>query len=124
MSVAPARNKVLIVEDETNLAENMGAYLVAAGYEVWLAGDGSSAIAYCRAGFVADLLVLDYDLPDMSGFEAFDALGQGGGACVLVTGHPFETVGHAAAARGIGSILYKPFALVELARLLCRAGRP
>lgn len=111
--------KVLVVEDEPTLAENIGTYLDAMGHEVRVVGDGSSAIALC-GDFAPDLLVLDYSLPDMSGFEVLDAMRRCSCLCecVLITGHPGETVRHAANLRGIRHILFKPFALRDLARLV------
>lgn len=117
-AASPPR-KVLVVEDEPTLAENIGTYLEAMGHEVRLVGDGSSAIALC-GDFSPDLLVFDYSLPDMSGFEALDAMRRRGCHCtgVLITAHPGEKVRHAASARGVLHILYKPFALADLARLV------
>lgn len=111
--------KVLVVEDEATLAENIGTYLDAMGHEVRVVGDGGSAIALCIS-LAPDLLVFDYSLPDMSGFEALDAMRRRGChcACVLITAHPGESVRHAASARGVLHILFKPFALADLARLV------
>lgn len=110
--------KVLVVEDEPTLAENIGTYLEAMGYEARVVGDGSSAIALCNS-FAADLLVLDYSLPDMSGFEVLDAMRRCSCQCecVLITAHPGETVRHEANRRGVLHILFKPFALRDLAVL-------
>ena len=111
--------KVLVVEDEPTLAENIGTYLEAMGHEVRAVGDGSSAIALCGE-FAPDLLVLDYSLPDMSGFEVLDAMRRCSCLCecVLITAHPGEVVRHAANLRDIRHILFKPFALRDLARLV------
>ena len=117
---APSQaRKVLVVEDEPTLAENIGTYLEAMGHEVRIVGDGSSAIALC-GDFAPDLLVLDYSLSDMSGFEVLDAMRRCSCLCecVLITAHPGEKVRHAANARGILHILFKPFALADLARLV------
>lgn len=125
--VTPAEKKVLIVEDEATLAENIGAYFSALGWHALVVGDGYSAIAQC-AGFAPDMLVLDYSLPDMSGFEAFDALRKDGCRCdcVMITAHPRETVRDAATLRGIEFILLKPFSLAELGWVVCGVpgGRP
>lgn len=119
--------KVLVVEDEPTLAENIGTYLSNLGCEVRVIGDGANAIAQCPR-FAPDMLILDYSLPDMNGFEILDAVRRGGCRCecVMITAHPLQTVRQAAEARGIVQILFKPFALAELARLVCctPAGRP
>lgn len=108
--------KVLVVEDEPTLAENIGIYLGAQGSEVWIAADGCSALDLgCR--FAPDVLVLDYSLPDMSGFEVLDALRRSGcpSPCVLITAHPGHRVTEEVRRHGVAHVLFKPFALAELA---------
>ena len=62
-------NKVLVVDDEQLLAQNLQDYLQAQALEVRIAHDGAQGIA--EAGdFAPDVLVFDYRLPDMEGFEA------------------------------------------------------
>lgn len=108
--------KVLVVEDEPILAENIGAYLSALGATVRLAGDGASALALC-SDFRPEVVVLDYHLPDMHGLALLDALRRCGclGACVLVTAQPRHELLEQARRRGIVQILTKPFALADLA---------
>jgi len=118
-----AAKKILVVEDEPTLADNIGAYLAAQGYEVRVVYRGREALAECAA-FAPDQMILDYSLPDMNGFEVFDAMCKSGCCCccVLMTAHPHEVVAQDAAARGIEHILFKPFALAELARVLGTLG--
>lgn len=108
--------KVLVVEDEPTLAENMSVYLSAQGGEVRVAGDGSSALGL-GCSFAPDVLVLDYSLPDMSGFEVLEALRRCGcrSPCVLITAHPGHRVTEEVRRHGIAHVLFKPFALADLA---------
>ena len=122
-SFTRASLKILVVEDEPILAENIAAYLSVLSGEVRVAGDGASAIAIIRGGnFAPDLLVLDYGLPDMSGFELFDAIRQGGCRCrcVLITAHPGLNIKEDACRHGIAHVLGKPFSLADLAALTLR----
>jgi DNA-binding response OmpR family regulator len=64
--VAPA--DVLVVEDDPDLNEMIGAYVRLAGYAYRPALDGSSALRELRAQRPA-LVLLDLMLPDMDGFE-------------------------------------------------------
>lgn len=116
--------RVLVVEDETTLAENIGAYLAALGGEVRIAGDGTSAITQC-CNFEPDVLVLDYSLPDMSGFEVLDAIRHCGCLCpcVLITAHPGAQLKEEVRRRSIAHVLCKPFALADLAALALRPTR-
>lgn len=111
-------NKVMVVEDEQILAQNLQAYLEVKRMEVRLAHDGSSAIELAKQ-FVPDLVVLDFRLPDMEGFQVFDTIRQSSDCIfVLITGHPTSQVYDGAKQRGIQHILFKPFPLAELARTL------
>lgn len=60
--------KILIVEDEPAIAENLQALLNAKGYEVSLAGDGSAGVAQARKD-KPDVVLLDVMLPKMGGFD-------------------------------------------------------
>jgi len=61
-------SRILVVEDETDLAELVAFNLRAAGHEVTVAHDGNTALAEIQRG-QPDLLVLDVMLPDLSGIE-------------------------------------------------------
>ena len=63
-------SRILIVEDEANLAEGLRFNLEAEGHGVEIAADGRSAAAKLadpKESF--DLVILDLMLPEMSGFE-------------------------------------------------------
>lgn len=59
---------ILIVDDETELAELLAVYLRNGGFRVTLCGDGACALRCVKQEHV-DLAILDVMLPDMSGFE-------------------------------------------------------
>jgi DNA-binding response OmpR family regulator len=60
--------KILIVEDEPAIAENLQALLNAKGYQVLLASDGSEGINLARKESPS-LILLDVMLPKMGGFD-------------------------------------------------------
>jgi len=60
--------KILIVEDEPAIAENLQALLAARGYEVSWVSDGSEAVAKARQ-LRPDLMLLDVMLPKLGGFD-------------------------------------------------------
>ncbi|BBU20499.1 DNA-binding response regulator [Mycobacterium xenopi] len=64
---------VLVVDDETVLAEMVSMALRYEGWDVSTAGDGSSAITAAR-GHRPDVVVLDVMLPDMSGLDVLRKL--------------------------------------------------
>ena len=69
MTPAPARTHILVVDDYADALEIWAIYLQGAGYRVSTAIDGASAIAKARQ-LLPDLIVLDLELPGISGFEA------------------------------------------------------
>lgn len=60
--------KILVVDDDINIAELVSLYLEKEGYETKKVYDGQSAITEF-AGFAPHLVVLDLMLPGMNGYE-------------------------------------------------------
>lgn len=112
-------NKVMVVEDEQILAQNLQSYLEAKSLDVRVANDGAGAIDLAE-GFEPDVVVLDYRLPDMEGFQVLDAVRKLKDChFILITGHPTSEVCGRATDLGVSHILFKPFPLAELARAVC-----
>ncbi len=61
-------DKILIVDDEREIADLVSLYLQNEGYQVFTFYDGVSAWK-CMETEVLDLAILDVMLPDMNGFE-------------------------------------------------------
>ena len=81
--------KVLVVDDEPRTAELTAELLRRAGYVVEIASSGTEALERIRAGY-PDLMVLDYEMPDMEAPEVLDALRAGADripfAVIILTG--------------------------------------
>jgi PleD family two-component response regulator len=67
--VSGQETKILIVEDDVDLAEMLSAYFRVQGYSVTTAGWGEDAIRIIQRGDVPDIAVLDIGLPDIDGYE-------------------------------------------------------
>jgi two-component system, OmpR family, response regulator len=67
-------HRVLVVDDEPNIADVIAMALRYQGFTVETAGDGQSALR-AVADFKPHLMVLDIMLPDMEGFEVAQRLG-------------------------------------------------
>jgi two-component system, OmpR family, phosphate regulon response regulator PhoB len=65
--------RILVVDDETDIVALVAYHLAKAGYRVSTAGNGADALALARQERPA-LLVLDLMLPGMSGFEVLEQL--------------------------------------------------
>lgn len=70
--------KLLVVDDEPRTAELTAELLRRAGYAVEVAGSGIEALERVRIES-PDLMLLDYDMPDMEAPEVLDSLRTGGG---------------------------------------------
>jgi len=67
-------HRILVVDDEPNIADVVSMALRYQGFAVQTAGTGEEALAAVTA-FRPDLLVLDVMLPDMEGFDVARRLG-------------------------------------------------
>jgi DNA-binding response OmpR family regulator len=69
--------KLLVVDDEPRAAELTAELLRRAGYGVEIAVSGTEALERVRASS-PDLMLLDYEMPDMEAPEVLDLLRSGG----------------------------------------------
>lgn len=67
------KNKILIVEDEADIAQTLSKRLSTAGFEIIISMDATSAIMQMRK-FKPDLVVLDLMLPGGGGQAVMKAL--------------------------------------------------
>lgn len=65
--------RVLVVEDEQHMLRALAMNLVARGYEVQTAEDGTTALN-CAAATPPDVIVLDLGLPDLDGMAVIRAV--------------------------------------------------
>ncbi len=66
--MSAAKQKILIVDDDDNIAELISLYLLKECYDTRIAGDGAAALASVRS-WQPDLMLLDLMLPGMDGYQ-------------------------------------------------------
>jgi len=66
--VADAKPKILIVEDDLDVAEMLNAYFRVQGYEVFTVNWGEDGVRAAQT-VLPDLVILDIRLPDIDGYE-------------------------------------------------------
>ena len=66
MTVESGAPRILVVDDEPNIAELLSAALTLEGYQVGVAATGAEAIEQVRS-FRPNLVMLDVMLPDFDG---------------------------------------------------------
>lgn len=110
-----AARRLLIVEDESTIAEGLKNLLDEAGMDVVVASSGREALRVIEAT-APDVVVLDIGLPDLDGTEVARRIHQRRPhqPVVFMTGH--GDTGH-------NSMLRKPFAVGELLERIAEAER-
>ena len=106
--------RILVVEDEMQIARTLRDYLEVAGFEVAVVGDGSSALASAR-GSRPDLVVLDLGLPGMDGLDVARELRRTSTTpIVMLTARGEESDRIVGLELGADDYLVKPFSPKEL----------
>ncbi len=68
-------NRILIIEDDTSIAELEKDYLEMSGYKVDIASDGEIGLSMISTGNY-ELIVLDLMLPEVDGYEILRQIGE------------------------------------------------
>ena len=124
VELPPAR--ILVVDDEPNIAELLSAALTFEGYEVGVAATGAEALDQVRT-FRPNLVMLDVMLPDFDGTEVCKRLRSQGEQVPIVFLTARDTVEDKVEGLGMGDdYVTKPFSIEELmarvGAILRRAG--
>ena len=108
------RPKILIVEDDSSLAEILRDNLIVDGFDVEWATHPDKALSLYRS-FVPDLILLDVMLPDLSGFELGRVLRHGGKTPIIILSARGEKADKLEGLRlGADDYITKPFDMEEL----------
>ena len=120
--------RILVVEDNEDLAFGLRYNLEAEGYTASVAPSGEDALAAVEATSV-DLIVLDLTLPGVDGFRVLESIRKNGHAMpvMILTAKGDELDKVRGLRLGADDYLTKPFSLLEfIARIeaLLRRGKP
>lgn len=111
-----ATSRILIVEDEVTLAENLRHFLARRFQEVRIAADANMT-REILASYTPDVVVLDFGLPGCDGLQTYETIIRRYAPlanCVLITGHMTDSLSQAARHHGIQHMLCKPFSFDAL----------
>ena len=110
--------KVLIVEDDSNIAELLHLYLEKEGFETAVAGDGGKGVELFRS-FHPELVLLDIMLPVMDGWSVLKKIRENDKTPVIMLTAKGETQDKVAGLEGgADDYIVKPFEMKEvLARI-------
>lgn len=121
MSAGKGR-KVLVVDDAGEVVVLCVNMLQSLGYSVRGANRGEAALDLVRKE-PFDLMIVDYKMPEMNGFEVFERARsiRPEMAFMLLTGHGTTDVVEDATDMGFTAILLKPFTREQLSRAVAQA---
>jgi DNA-binding response OmpR family regulator len=115
--VAETRRRVVLIEDDPDIAEAITYHLERAGLSVRLARTGEEGIDAVRKG--ADLVLLDLNLPGMDGLEVCRLIRRQPGTAhlpvIIVSARGDEVDRVLGLEMGADDYVVKPFSLKELA---------
>lgn len=116
------RIRILVAEDEANLAQILSTFLVGRGHHVLTVGDGRAALQALQAS-TYDVALLDIVMPEMDGLEVLRHLREDSDApeVIIITGN--GTIETAISAMKLGAYDYmsKPYRMAEIDVLVRRA---
>lgn len=106
--------KVLIVEDDSNIAELLNLYLKKEGYDTMVAGDGGKALE-CYQQFRPDLVLLDIMLPVMDGWAVCGKIRETDSTPIIMLTAKGETIDKVNGLEmGADDYIVKPFEMKEV----------
>lgn len=110
--------KVLIVEDDTNIAELLHLYLEKEGFQTAVASDGGKGVELFRS-FSPDLVMLDIMLPVMDGWSVCKKIREESKTPIIMLTAKGETMDKVSGLEmGADDYIVKPFEMKEvLARI-------
>lgn len=110
--------RVLIVDDDVELRNEISLHLKSRGFEVVVLGDAETAVERVATEKFA-VVILDNNLPGMMGITALPAiLKRGKTAVIMITGHAAEETRRDALLLGAKDLLKKPLDLNALTEAL------
>ena len=114
--------RVLVVDDETQVASVLRDSLLAFGYEVHVATTGREALSIVSE-YRPAVVLLDLKLPDLPGQSVLDAFRREAATVpiVVVTGNRDAEVARALLQSGAFDYLAKPFLLTTLEQVVAAA---
>ena len=105
--------KIILVVDDSSSNLQLCKGLLSDEYDVRLAKSGKMALA-ALARIRPDIILLDIEMPDMTGFEVMDELQKDAGLqhvpVIFVTSHASEQLVEKAVGLGAADYVVKPFA--------------
>lgn len=109
--------RMLVVDDEVDIANMLAEYFRMEGYDVTCANSGAEALAAASAGAAPDIMLLDVNMPGMDGFEVCRRVREHLSCPIIFLTERVEDVDQLDGfAAGADDYVMKPFSLEVLGR--------
>ena len=122
-----AKNRILVVEDERDIAESVGLNLYLSGYNYLIIDNGLTAVEQLKKDHSFDLALLDIMLPGMDGFALMEHLQRYNIPVIYLTAKADVPSRIKGLKIGAEDYIVKPFSVLELLvrieKVLDRAGK-
>ena len=115
--------RILVVDDDAGVRVVLTTALEREGYAVSGAADGEDALRLIAAELPA-LIVLDLQMPGLSGWDVAEALREGGVDVPILALSASSDVGAAAEEIGAAGWVAKPFNVLDLLEKVARVCPP
>lgn len=111
----PAKNRILVVDDEDALRTVLTGELEGEGYQVRSAADGQEAITILTSAEF-DLILLDIKMPNVDGFEVLKFVKEKHPSTKVIMLTGFADLKNAIESKKLGAedFVSKPYDLVDL----------
>ncbi|HEV2945942.1 MAG TPA: response regulator [Gemmataceae bacterium] len=120
VSISASAPSVLVVDDEPGVRSFLQKALILNGFQVWMAGDGKTAIEiYESHRDCFAVILMDVCMPGMDGpatLAALRSIDPGVRCCFMTGGGGYSR--EDLLAGGASHVLGKPFSLAEVVRVL------
>ncbi|HEY7371357.1 MAG TPA: ATP-binding protein [Polyangia bacterium] len=121
IAATPSPRRIVVVDDNADVADSLAAWLADCGHEVRVARTGEAALREAQA-FAPDVMLIDIGLPDMSGHEAVAKLRRmpetANSVLIAVTGFGQAEDRRLSEASGFDGHWIKPVSFEALSALL------
>jgi DNA-binding response OmpR family regulator len=121
------KNRILVVEDDTAIAEAIGLNLMLSDFDYKIIDDGAEAVSYLEKDHSFDLALLDVMLPNLDGFSLMEHMAKYNIPVLYLTAKVDLASKIKGLRLGAEDYIVKPFEMLELLvrieKILERSGK-
>jgi PAS domain S-box-containing protein len=114
--------KILIADDDAALSMILGTMVTKYSREILYAQNGEEAIGICKKNPDIDLILMDYYMPEMNGYEATKLIRDFNKDVIIIieTANELTQVTEKLPREGVSDFLFKPYSRVFLNELIIK----